>query len=258
MNLDLITPLILTFNEEANIERTLAALDWAKDIIVVDSGSTDRTEEMLQRNSRVRVFRRDFDSHARQWEFALRETEVRTPWVLALDADYVLTTELIAELGTLSPAAHVAGYRTQFTYVVDGRPLRGSLYPPSVTLYRPERALYVQDGHAQQLQLDGEIADLNGRILHDDRKPFARWRAAQRRYMRLEAAKLTGSRFAALSWPDRLRKLVVVAPPLVLAYCLLVKGCIWQGRAGWKYAGQRTLAELMLSAALLRREGAPD
>lgn len=252
MNLDRVTPLILTYNEEANLERTLAALAWAREIVVVDSGSTDRTLEILGRHANVRVVTRSFDTHAGQWQFALRETGVRTPWVLALDADYVLSDAVVAELGALEPPAGVAGYRANFTYVVDGRALWGSLYPPTVVLYRPERARYVQDGHAQRVQVDGAIGDLAGRILHDDRKPFERWLEAQRRYMRLEAAKIGSGGFGEHSWPDRLRKLVVVAPAMVLAYCLFAKGCALQGRAGWKYALQRTRAELMLSYALLR------
>ena len=66
-----ITPVILTFNEEANIGRTLERLNWARDIVVVDSFSTDATVSIASRNNRVRVFQRVFDSHALQWNFAI-------------------------------------------------------------------------------------------------------------------------------------------------------------------------------------------
>ena len=51
MDRDLVTPLLITFNEIANIERTLAKLDWARRIVVIDSGSTDGTLDILARDS---------------------------------------------------------------------------------------------------------------------------------------------------------------------------------------------------------------
>ncbi|HEU5130546.1 MAG TPA: glycosyltransferase, partial [Pyrinomonadaceae bacterium] len=89
-----ITPLILTYNEAPNIARSLSALTWANDIVVVDSFSDDDTVAIARSDSRVRVFQRAFDTHRNQWEFGLKETGISTPWVLALDADYVLSDEL--------------------------------------------------------------------------------------------------------------------------------------------------------------------
>ena len=85
--LDQITPLILTYNEAPNIVRSLGALSWAKDIVVVDSFSDDDTITIAKSVPAVRVFQRAFDSHRNQWEFGLKETGISTPWVLALDAD---------------------------------------------------------------------------------------------------------------------------------------------------------------------------
>ena len=87
--LEQITPLILTYNEAPNIGRTLENLSWARDVVVVDSFSDDETLEIAASFPNVRVVQRVFDSHRNQWEFGLRETEIQTPWVLALDADYV-------------------------------------------------------------------------------------------------------------------------------------------------------------------------
>ena len=50
-----ITPVLLTFNEAANIGRTLSCLTWAKDIVIVDSGSTDETISIVARFPQVRV-----------------------------------------------------------------------------------------------------------------------------------------------------------------------------------------------------------
>ena len=111
-----ITPVILTFNEEANIGRCLANLDWASDIVVVDSHSTDRTREICAANPRVRLFERAFDSHAGQWTYAAKETGVTTPWVLALDCDYMVTPQARAEMAAL-PAESRQGWWEAITAI---------------------------------------------------------------------------------------------------------------------------------------------
>jgi hypothetical protein len=89
------------------------------------------------------------------------------------------------------------------------------------------------------------------RIDHDDRKPLARWFSSQSGYARLEAEKLLAADPGALSRQDRLRRKVWIAPWLVAFWCLVVKRCALDGRAGLYYTFQRVLAETMLSVCLL-------
>jgi glycosyltransferase involved in cell wall biosynthesis len=251
--LDAITPVILTLNEAPNLERTLAALGWARDIVVVDSGSDDVTLDIARRHANVRTFTRAFDTHAAQWNYAIGSTGIASDWILALDADYVLTPELVEEMRGLVPPDTVAGYRTRFVYCVGGRPLRASVYPPVLTLFRRGRGAYGQDGHTQRLELDGAEARLAHPIRHDDRKPLARWLASQARYMKLEARKLAAAPSGSLDLPDRLRKAIVIAPGAVLVYLLLVRGLALDGRAGLYYALQRATAEALLALHLLEQ-----
>ena len=251
--LNQITPLILTFNEAPNIARTLDQLTWAADIVIVDSMSTDDTRAIAARYPSVRVFERAFTTHAEQWNFGLEQTAIKTEWVLALDADFVLTEAVVAELSQLNPAAAVAGYRASFTYCIDGEPLRSGVYPPVTVLYRRGAAAYRQDGHTQRVAINGLVFPITARILHDDRKPLGHWLGSQVRYMRLEADKLAATPSNELSEVDRVRKWIVLAPPLVFLRCMLIGGGIFDGWAGLFYALQRTTAELILSLTLLER-----
>lgn len=245
-----ITPVVLTWNEAANVERTLDRLGWARRVVIVDSGSTDGTQELARGFPNVQVVERPFDTHAAQWEFGIRHPEVTTDWVLALDADYLLPTELVEELARLDLARGARGYRARFRTCIDGKPLRASLYPPVVVLFDRRCVRYWQEGHTQRLRVGGSIGELRGRIDHDDRKPFARFVEAQRRYAALEAARLAAMPWRALPWSGRVRRLRVLAPPLVPLWLLVGRGLILDGRRGLAYARQRWIAEASLAKAL--------
>lgn len=249
-----LTALILTGNEEANISRTLNALQWVPNIVVIDSGSTDATLSILARHPRVEVLHRPFDSFADQCNFGLRH--IRSEWVLSLDADYLVTAELAEEIGRalrdpLSSAT--AGFAIPFHYCIAGRPVRGTLLPPRICLYRTARGSYRNDGHGHRVSVDGPVGRLHYRIRHDDRKPLQRWLASQQRYMAIEADKLLATPSHRLSGADRLRKHTPLAPLAALLFCLLWKGGLLDGWYGWAYALQRMYAELLLSLLLMER-----
>jgi glycosyltransferase involved in cell wall biosynthesis len=251
--LDRITPLLLTYNEAPNIGRTLEQLRWARDIVVVDSFSDDDTLEIVSAFPQARVFQRKFDSFAGQCNFGLKDTGISTEWVLNLDADYVLTAELVDELGSLNPM-DVSGLRAEFVYCINGRRLRSGVYPPVTVLFRKAKACYRDDGHAHRVVIDGPCEKLRSEILHDDRKPLSRWFQAQSHYTELEAKKLLTADPGALAWTDRVRRWRVVAPFAMLFYCLIIRGGILDSWAGFYYAFQRMLAELMLSLYLIEHD----
>jgi glycosyltransferase involved in cell wall biosynthesis len=248
---DSITPMIITFNEEANLPRVLARLTWAKRILIVDSGSTDRTLEIAASNPQVRIVRRVFNDFASQCNFGL--THIETPWVLSLDADYELSEELVDEIRDLKPDPDVAGFLTRFIYRVHGRSLRGALYPPRLVLYRKDKARYENEGHGHRVRVDGRTQTLGAVIFHDDRKPLARFLSSQQRYARDEAKYLSVTPTHLLSRTDKIRRSGVAAPLLVLVYTLIGRGCLLDGWAGWHYALQRLIAESMIALELIDR-----
>ena len=249
--LDEVSVLILTWNEAANIGRSVSALGQFSEVLVLDGNSTDETVSLADAFPNVRLAFRAFDNHANQWNYGLSQCGIASEWVLALDADYVVSPLLIKELESLQPEDNVAGYWISFNYCVEGKPLTGSLYPPVAALFRRSKSHYVQDGHTQRVELDGAVKVLKAKIDHDDRKPLSRWLASQDRYADLECSMLCSREWSELRWRDRLRKLAVVTPWLVPLYVLLVQRCLLDGRAGLYYAFQRSIAEAILSLKLL-------
>jgi glycosyltransferase involved in cell wall biosynthesis len=247
--------LILTYNEELNIGRTLDALSDFSEVVLLDSGSTDATLAIVTRYPNVRVIYRPFDSFAVQWNYGLTSCGLKREWVLALDADYVLPSSFVAEVAKISDLNNsVSGYRVGFQYCVFGKPLSATLYPPLVLLYKRERAHYIQDGHTQRAQVEGLVIDLQGRIQHDDRKSLARWLSSQASYAVQEASLLRSQGWSDLKVQDKIRRLIFIAPWLVPLYCLTVGRGFLDGRAGLFYAMQRAVAESILAMQLLESD----
>lgn len=257
--LNAITPVILTWNEAANIGRTLACLAWASDIVVVDSGSNDGTQAILAADPRVRVFTRKFDTHQKQWQFATTETGITSPWLLRLDADYLLPPSLVEEMSRLNPGAPANAYRIGFDYAVYGRMLIASLYPENTVLLRRGSFTVHDAGHTESWEVRGQIDSLKARIVHDDWKSMSHWVSAQMRYMSRE---LQAGKRRKRSLRDWLRRHPPLMPAATFFYCLFVKGLIFSGPGGIMYTLQRTIAEaiyaLLFLEAHFRPQSRPD
>ena len=214
--LDQITPLILTYNEAPNLERTMRQLSWAKDIVVVDSFSDDETTMIASSLPQTRICQRTFDSHRAQWSFGLTETGIKTPWVLALDADYVLTDEFVSELQSLNPEPGVNGFRANFVYCLNGKSLRSGIYPSVAVLYRS--VCRVQDGTRIECRLTVKFANS---VQNSSRRSqtAATLAGFTGRLTDLEAKKLLASTPETVSRSDRVRRWQIIAPGAVLFYC---------------------------------------
>ncbi len=241
-----ITPVVLTYNESPNIARTLDALNWAKKIFVVDSFSTDDTVNICANYPNVSLIQRKFDQHATQWNFAIDQAK-NADWILALDADHVVSPALTEELSILQPEQEIDAYQVHYQYLINGKPLRKSLYPPLFALYRQGSGRYLQDGHTQRMHIkSGKTSSLNSFIQHDDRKSYQHWLNAQHKYARLEVKKLQQTPFSQLSINDKIRRLPFIAPMLVAPYLLIFKGLLLDGMTGITYVKQRLIAENIL------------
>lgn len=120
-----VTAVVLTFNEAPNIAACLESISGLCNVHVVDSGSTDGTVEIC-RSFGAAVHTHAYENHSRQWQWALEHLPLTTPWVLALDADFTVTPELVrrmaAELANVP--ADVGGIYVRHLYVFGGGTIR--------------------------------------------------------------------------------------------------------------------------------------
>jgi glycosyltransferase involved in cell wall biosynthesis len=245
-----ITPVVLTFNEDRNIENTLSSLRWASRIVVVDSGSTDNTAKLAHSFSNVDWFVRNFDTHKAQWTYAIHQTSIETDYVLALDADMRATVEFQREMEAFLKNAKFDGASIAFEYRVLGRPLIGSIYPAQTRLFRKNKVQIAQPGHSQEFVVAGNVYRFRSRLIHEDLKPFSRWLKNQISYAALEASRIRSHPRTGVK--DWLRS-VGLAPPIVGAVSYIRAGGPLRPAAAKAYACERLIFEAILARMLAER-----
>ncbi|GAB3925961.1 glycosyltransferase family 2 protein [Mucilaginibacter myungsuensis] len=249
---NLLQALILTKNEEPNLDRVLDKLRWLDQVVIIDSFSTDNTLTIAKRYPNVRIYQRAFDTHADQWNYGL--SKLISKWVLTLDADYILTDEFIRESMDLIANDTVDAATVRFKFLVFGQTLFGDNTMPRPVLFKRIKCHYFNDGHTQRLHINGSTTSLISYILHDDRKSLSRWLSNQDGYAIKESKKLTGHIGKVTGLSSRLRKTKILAPFLVFFHCLIVKRLIFNGWRGWHYTLQRTMVEMILALRLIEEE----
>ncbi len=188
-----VTVVVLTFNEQRNLPACLASVaGWVADVVVVDSGSTDQTVAIATASG-ARVVSHPFETHARQWGWALETVPLSTEWILALDADQSVTPELRAAVTrAISGETAVDGYFLNRRQVFRGRWIRhGGSYPKYLLKLFSRSAVRIDPGDLvdHHFQVAGPTARLTGDLIEDNRNEAAifDWIAKHNRYARLQA-----------------------------------------------------------------------
>jgi len=260
----MISVLILTFNEEINVQQCLDSVAWSDDVLLIDSFSADSTVA-LARSAGARVLQRHFLDFADQRNFGIRHGGFKYDWLLHLDADEVVTPELKDELLTIVKNAPRLAYRISSRLIFHGQWLRhSSMYPCyQVRLGRRDSLEFAQVGHGQRETLPASaIGTLKQPLLHYSfSKGLEDWFAKHNRYSSNEATEnlrsLNGGR---MPWGDllnsnrtkrwrALKELSIRLPfrPLLrFIYVYFLRLGFLDGRAGWRYCQMLSIYECMI------------
>ncbi len=157
---------IITHNEEANIRRTLESVKWADEIIVVDSGSTDRTVAVC-REYTDKVIQQEWPGYARQKNFAI--DRARGDWVLSLDADEPVEPALADEIrGIIARTDSFDGYRIPRKTFFLGKQIRyGGWYPDyNLRLFRKGKGRFEERAVHEAIKVEGSVGNTRHALLH--------------------------------------------------------------------------------------------
>lgn len=202
-----VTAIILTHNEERNIRDCVRSLDWADDVVIVDSGSTDSTVEAAREvRESVRIFHHPFKDFGDQRNWALDETEPRHRWILFLDADERCTPELAASIQKVaSSQMDVAGYYLCYRNYFLGRWIKRCTRFPTwqLRLLKHGEVRYEKMGHGQKEVTTGRLEYLQEPYDHYGfSQGVAHWIARHNRYSSEEIGHILSLRQQPLALSD--------------------------------------------------------
>ena len=258
--------IVLTHNEAENLPCCLESIANFGELIVVDSGSDDGTQEIAKKAG-ARVYERSFESFARQRNWALENCDLQPPWVLFLDADEIATPEFRRAVADAieNAGGSIAGFYCSWKMMLGQRWLRRSDSFPKwqLRIVRRGRANFIDSGHGQKEgKVDGELGYIREPYLHYAlSKGWEAWWAKHNQYSDEEAA----DRLArSTSWrelfsKDSSRRNRALKPilsripgwPIVrFLHMYVLRGGFLEGREGFAYCASMGWYEHLIRAKM--------
>jgi len=198
-----ISGLIITFNEEKNIQEVLECFDFCDEIIVVDSFSTDKTVEIASKNPKVKIIQNTFEDFTKQRNLAL--DSAKNDWVIFLDGDERITpdlrTEIINEMNL--PEKKDAYYFYRKFYFA-GKPIHysGTQTDKNFRLLRKSKCRYIAEKKVHEtLKVNGTVGEFRSKLLHYSVSDYESYRNKMIHYGFLKGQELfsKGKKFNSLT-----------------------------------------------------------
>ncbi len=230
-----ISATIITFNEERNLPRALESLRCADEILVVDSGSTDRTIEIAQ-NLGARVIESPWPGYAKQKNLAAERAA--HDWILSIDADESLSEALEAEMWHLKKnGAAFDAYTMPRLAQYLGRWIRHSGWYPDrkVRLYHRAKAHWVGEYVHESVKVEGATGHLEGNLLHFTCESLSEHIKTMDRYTTLAAEQLIAAR-QQVTWGR-----LILEPPWTFFNTYVLKAGFLDGVEGLAIANMAAL-----------------
>lgn len=184
-----ISATIITLNEEKNIGDCLASLDWADEIVVVDSGSSDRTAEICRANPKVRFFNREWEGFGRQKNIAAGLAV--NDWIFNIDADERVSPRL-RQVILEAELERFVGFRVARENYFGTRRIRHCGWYPdhNLRLYDRRRGGFGERAVHEAVNCDGLVGTLAGNLVHHTYEGISDYLRRMDRYSTLAAEEI--------------------------------------------------------------------
>lgn len=263
--LPLVEVMIPTLNEADHISQVVANALSLGPVFVLDSGSTDGTQDQA-RQAGATVVEHPFLNYSAQKNWGLDNLPFRGRWIFILDADERITPELRDEiLSSLRAEPSVDGYFVNRLPIFMGGPIRhGGMYPSwNLRLMRRGTCWYENRSVHEHMICNGQTAYLGGEMLHIRRESLTRYIAKHIRYAEMESDEWLKTRFGqslsapplklfpgALGWRQWVRRIILprlpASPVWRLLFMFILRLGFLDGRTGWRLARLMACYEYMI------------
>lgn len=195
--LNKISASIITLNEEKNLKDCLESLkDLVDEIVLVDSGSKDRTLE-IAKDYKCKIFTRRFDNFANQRNFAL--SKISSSWVLSVDADERITKSLAEEIKEVVNKDKYTGFLIPRRNYILGAEIKHSWWSPDkhIWLWKKGFGTWVNEVH-EEVKIQGEVGELKNPKIHFQDSSISEFIETNNNYSTLAAHQLfkSGRKFS--------------------------------------------------------------
>lgn len=221
-----ITATIITLNEERNIARAIESLRCCDEILILDSGSTDRTLQLAE-NLGARVIEAGWRGYSGQKNWAAEQAA--NDWILSLDADEALSEALEAEIWNLKKSGpRYDGYTMPRLARYLGRWIMHSGWYPDrkIRLYDRSKGRWVGDFVHESVHVDGRVGELDSNILHFTCESLSEHVKTMERYTTLAAQEIAARQIQVPLWR------VVMDPQWTFVKSYLLQRGFLDGREG--------------------------
>ena len=233
-----VSAVLITLNEELNLKRTLPQLSWCDEIIVVDSGSTDHTVQIC-RNFGCKVVHRAFDGYGTQKQFAVSLS--RNNWILSIDADEVLSDELVNEIKREMEAPRGTGYLLPMNLVFLGKEFTFGKESNRffLRLFNKQFGNFNNRKVHEGIELTGEKIKFKNKILHYSYKDISQY------FKKLNTYSSFGAKLAFEKGKNKSVFTIVSTIPLNFIKYYLIHGNILNGANGFYWSVFNTYYHLI-------------
>jgi glycosyltransferase involved in cell wall biosynthesis len=268
-----VSVIILTFNEAQNIDPCLSTVEWADDVIVVDSGSMDGTLDLARKvRPDIRAFVHPFRDFGEQRNWALDETTPKHDWILFLDADERCTPACSTAIreAVMSSGPHVGFYLTYRNYFLNRWIKHCTLYPTwQLRLLKLGAVRFLKEGHGQREVTEGTLGYINEPYDHYGfSKGVAHWIERHNHYSSEEVELIQRLRNEPLGLRDllvggslgrrrclkRIGARVWCRPLVRFFYVYVLRLGFLDGRVGLVYCALRLAHDIHIDAKLAEAE----
>ena len=221
---------LITLNSEKTLTSVLEAVSWADEIVLVDSGSTDKTLE-IARQFNAKIVYRAFDGYGSQKNFAT--SQASNDWILSLDDDEILTPELQQEIQNLSlSTTDYDGFKIPRSLIFLGKLLKfsGEYKRLTLRLFNRKQGNWNAEYVHESVEVNGKIGVLKHQILHDSYRDLTDYFNKFNKYTSLGAKTLAERGKTASSFK------IITRFPTTFLKIYLLKGSCLDGYAGFMWA----------------------
>lgn len=225
-----ITAIIPTLNEEIHIEEAISSVNFADEIIVIDSFSTDNTIELAKKYD-VKIIKRVFDDFSSQKNYAI--ALATHPWIYILDADERVTPELKDEiLKTVTNPQDLVGFYVKRTSYFMGEKLLygGAQRDKVIRLFLKEKCKYNGSPVHERIASTGKVGMFTHKLEHFSYRSFDHYIAKLNHYSQLRAKQLSkqGKKVNLFH--------ILIKPPVRFCIHYLLRLGVLDGFVGFMYA----------------------